>query len=133
MLRDGDKPAVGSTGKTLGVRIPPDEHADIPVDGSGIVAPNTGGMSVVPDWRKLMAYQIPKRLRHLAPKATGSDNLACWRFASVEFAEGAVADGLQLRIETPTHGLIEPSRAVPIERFAADLRGTRDRWVIDEE
>jgi hypothetical protein len=132
MIIDGECPAVGPTAKTLGVRIPPAESADIPVDSNGNVSPNTGGMSVAPEWRTLLFYQIPKRLRHFAPGATGNDKLACWRLGESQFADGPVADGLKLRINSPKHGTIEPVEVVPIETFQADLAATRDRWVIDE-
>jgi hypothetical protein len=131
-MRDGDVPAVGPTAKTLGVRIPPTEPADIPVSAAGTVSPGTGGMSVVSDWRSLLAYQIPMRLRHLVPRATGKNILACWRLGESHFVEGAVADGLFLRLDSPKHGMIEPTEEVRVETYQAALGATRDRWVIDE-
>jgi hypothetical protein len=132
MIRDGHAPAIGPTGKTLGVRIPPTEPSDIPVSVAGYVSPNTGGMSVVPDWRHLLAYQIPKRLRHIVPRATGKDTLACWRLGESQFAEDTVAEGLFLRVDSPKHGIIEPLEEVGVDTYQADLAATRDRWVIDE-
>ena len=89
-------------------------------------------MSVVPDWRGLRAYQIPSRLRHLVPRANGKNTLACWRLGETQFARGVIAGGLQLRIDAPQHGMIEPIDVVTIETFQADLAATRERWVIDE-
>lgn len=76
MTREGNKPKLGSTARTLGVRVPPACFHDIPVDPDGTVAPRTGGMSVAPAWRALPLHRIPRRLRHLVPWAAGNDNTA---------------------------------------------------------
>ena len=132
MTSDGSKPAIGQTRRTLGVRTSPAELPDIPVDAQGNVAPGTGGMSVTPDWKSLFFYQIPKTLRHLVPKATGSSVDKVWRLTDAPFIEGVVAERLQLRIDTPKHGKIEPTEAVPLAAFQADLAATRDQWVMVE-
>jgi hypothetical protein len=90
-------------------------------------------MSVAPAWRELPAHRIPRRLRHLAPDAHGKDEDACWRMGDGPFLDGAVAAGLGLRVQRPTHGLIEPAEAMPVQAYQEALATTRDRWTIDEE
>jgi hypothetical protein len=127
MTREGDRPKLGPTARTLGVR-----PRDIPVvDGS--VAPGTGGMSVAPSWRDLPSHRIPRRLARLAPDAAGSNDDACWRTGEGPFGPGPVAEGLALRPDKPTHGLVEPSEAMSFESYQAFLEATRDEWRIDEE
>ena len=59
MAVDGDKPMIGSTARTLGVRPGDGPHDGISVDERGNVSPNTGGMSVAPAWRDLESHRIP--------------------------------------------------------------------------
>jgi hypothetical protein len=127
MTRDGDRPMVGATARTLGVRI----TKDISVQADR-VRPRTGGMSVSPSWRKLPQHRIPRRLLHLVPEASGKDDDACWRMGEGPFETGTVADGLILRLDTPRHGLVEPVETMPAEDYQAKLAATRDLWRIDE-
>ena len=128
MQKDGDRPKLGRTAKTLGVRIP----GDIAVDDSGRVFPKTGGMSVVPAWRLLKTHRIPARLKHLCRDATGKKDLSCWKMGEGEFEDGPLARGLNFRRETATHGLVEPAQVVPLADYEAALAATRDQWIIDE-
>jgi hypothetical protein len=128
MLRDGEYPKIGPTAKTLGVRIPD----DIAEQGQ-FVFPGTGGMSVAPTWRALPMYRVPRRLKHLAAKAAGSNNYECWKMGVGPFEAGAVADGLSLRPDRPDHGLVEPSAAMPSEEYQKSLAATREQWRVDEE
>jgi hypothetical protein len=130
MIANGDKPKVGSVANTLGVRVP----FDIEVDANGLVRPGTGGMSVAPGWRELLGHLIPRRLRHLAPKATGKDVLVCWRMDELSFQAGPLAPGLQLRIDPKNdrHGVIEPDREMLLIEFQAALASTREFWLKDE-
>ena len=135
MLADGGKPKVGSESKMLGVRIAPTPQADIPVDEQGVVYPQTGGMSVAPEWRKLPYFLVPKRLRALRPDARGSNQLACWTLGQGAFKQGDLSDNLVLRPDPnglARHGLVEPKVEMSIETFQEALAKTRDRWVIDE-
>jgi len=132
MSRDGDKPAIGASRRSLGVVVPPQANPDLPVDDDGDVSPGTGGMSVVPDWRLLRYYRIPRRLVHIIPEASGKDTDACWRLGSLAFFDGIVGVRLQLRIGSPEHGTIEPVHVVSVERFQDDLAATCDQWIIDE-
>ena len=70
IFADADgKPLAGTSGKTLGVRLPPDPSADIPVQKDGTVLPQTGGMSVAPVRRDLPYFLIPRRLQKVFPLA----------------------------------------------------------------
>jgi hypothetical protein len=128
MQKEGDLPKLGRSATTLGVRIP----ADIAADESGRVSPSAGGMSVAPAWRFLRAHRIPRRLKHLAPDATGSNNIYCWRMGDGAFVDGRLADGLSFRRDTAAHGLVEPATIMPLPTYEAALEATRDQWVIDE-
>ncbi len=100
MLEDGGTPKVGSGGKLLGVRLSTDPP-DIRVDPNGDVHPNTGGMSVAPEWRKLPSFLIPRRLKPLLPDACGSNKLVCWTMGEGRFEEGDVNSELRaVRIQT---------------------------------
>lgn len=132
MLREGNQPAVGGLGKALGVRLPPDPHPDIVPNEEGAVLPQTGGMSVVPDWRKLPYFLIPQRLKHLVPKARGSNELVCWRMGESHFVAGGLTDRLSLRIDRPSHALIEPRDSMSARDFQSALAATRTQWLPDE-
>lgn len=128
MLRDGEHPAVGPSRKMLGVEIPGDIAEQL-----GEVRPNQGGMSVSPTWRDLPRHRVPRRLKHLAPKASGSNAYECWRLGDGPFEAGVVAEGVSLRPDRPGHGLVEPSRAMPAQDYQRYLATTRDLWEVDEE
>lgn len=133
MTVDGDgKPKVGQAARTLGARVPPAGKPDIRPDGAGIVRPRTGGMSVAPGWRNLPAHRIPKRLKPLMPDAAGKDEDACFCMGDGPFVSGAVATDLELRVDRPEHGMVEPAAAMPASDYQRALAVTRDQWVIDE-
>src|SRR5260370_36811867 len=54
---DDDKPTVGQTAMTLGVR-----PGEVDTDAQGNAIPNNKGMSVNPTWRVAPLFMIPKRL-----------------------------------------------------------------------
>ena len=128
MYRAGDLPLVEASAKGLGVRIP----GDVSVR-DGLIFPETGGMSVAPNWRILPNWRIPKRLKHLAPEAAGKDNYYCWRMSDGEFVSAPFFQGLECRVDHPEHGLIEPSEPVTPDEFQTRLSATQCLWVIDEE
>jgi hypothetical protein len=135
MLADGDRPQVGPSALALGVRVPPDEHADIAVGAEGMVEPRTGGMSVAPAWRLLPVHRIPRRLRAKFPRAAGKNSFFLWRMGDGPFAEGPFAERLLFRPdpEKPNkHGFVEPVAKMPTGDYRAALAATRDQWVIDE-
>jgi len=136
MLADGDRPQVGPTALTLGVRLPPDEHADIAVNAEGLVEPRTGGMSVAPAWRLLPLHRIPRRLCAKFPRAAGKNALFLWRMGEGPFIEGPLGDHLFLRpdpAKPDRHRLVEPVVPMPVGQYQAALGATRDQWAIDEE
>jgi len=133
MTVDSDgKPKVGRAARTLGARVPPDPKPDVTPDSNGRVQPGMGGMSVAPNWRRLPSHRIPKRLRHLVPKAHGKNEDACWRLGDGPFADGLVAPGLFLHVDAPRHGLVEPDAVMTEPAYQDGLAATRDEWTIDE-
>ncbi len=130
MMRDGDSPKIGRKARMLGARIPGDL-----LEKDGFVTPSTGGMSVSRSWRDLPAWHIPIRFKHLDPRAAGKQSdVSLWRIGLGPFTEGDVAEGLRLRTDSPTHGLVEPLETMSSEHYQEALAGTRDQWhCIDEE
>jgi len=129
MTVDADKKLkTGSTGRTLGVRTD-----EIPVDDNGRILPETGGMSVSPNWRALAPWRIPKRLSSKSPGACGKNADECWRHGSGAFEIGPVNAQLFLRPNDTSHGLVEPAHEMSIAEYRSALELTRDDWVIDED
>ena len=129
MLSDSDKPVVGSESKMLGVR---GNGYDIPIHSDGTVSPQTGGLSVTPDWRLLPLFLIPRRLQSKLEDARGSNRLACFRLGSIPFQNATIGKLLLLRPDSAEHGTIEPSQEMQLIEFQDALAATRDLWVIDE-
>jgi hypothetical protein len=135
MLADGNKPQVGSAATMLGVRVPPAANPDLPVDPQGNVRPASGGMSVAPAWRLLPVHRIPRRLRHLFPRAAGSNQLHCWRLGDGLFTAGPLAAGLYFRPDPHNairHGFVEPSQEMRLLDYQAALAATQLQWLVDE-
>lgn len=135
MKRDHDGlPVVGSNSKELGVRVPPNRHADIDLDANDLVILNGKGLSVAANWRYLLPHLIPKRLVALSPGATGSNALVCYRMGTGVFASGPVTNALSLVLKSgnPQAGNIVPNQSVHRDQFQADLATTRDQWTVDE-
>jgi hypothetical protein len=132
MTVDGERPLVANTARGLGVRVGSGRFDDIKVDANGAVTAGNGGMSVVPAWRQLPMHRIPRRLNNIVPNATGHNQDACWRMGMGEFVDGEVTADLVLRLNTPTHGTIEPLWRQPLEKYLLALKATIDAWTIDE-
>ena len=132
MVADGEKPRVGCSAVTLGVRRPPDKNADLPVEADGTVHPNTGGMSVAPAWRQLPLHRICERLRDKVEGARGRLDAVCWRMGSGAFVAESVSAGLFLRPDSNEHGTVQPDRPMPLSEYEGNLAGTREQWVKDE-
>jgi hypothetical protein len=82
-------PVVGSGASTeLGVRVPPNQWADVDLDQNDNVVQNGNGMSVVANWRHLLAHLIPKRLKPLFPGAAGPNSLTCYKMGTGPNAAG---------------------------------------------
>jgi hypothetical protein len=133
MLRDGNRPKIGPDKRMLGVKVAGDQYDDITPDSTGNVYPATGGMSVSPAWRELPPHRIPKRLRVICPKAAGNNSTECWRLGSGPFESGTVADRLDLRVDSQTHGLVEPATIMSLDAYQDALGDTADHWSIDPE
>ena len=130
---DEGKPVVDASGRGLGVRgIPVNNVVDVDLDEEGNVILNDKGMSVAPAWRDLPPHLVPKGLRSKFPDARGSPHLRCFTMGEGPFQDGPVAEGLDLKRDTPKHGLIVPRASVLLDQFQTDLASTRDHWVIDE-
>jgi hypothetical protein len=132
MFADGDKPQVGPTASTLGVRVAPAAKTDVAVDADGNVLPRTGGMSVAPAWRVLPDHRIPRRLKAKCPRATGNNKLFCWRMGEGPFVACAVNDDLVLTPDSAAHGSVEPVRKMAVADYEKSLAATQGFWVIDE-
>lgn len=128
-----DRPKIGDTARSLGVRVAPAESPDIPVATDGKVVPGSGGMSVAPTWRDLPRHRIPIRLKTLLPSACGSNQDACWAMGEGAFEVSRVASGLSLRLDSPVHGLVEPEYNQYISEYRGHLAATRDQWVVAED
>jgi hypothetical protein len=133
MQIDSGKPLIANSADGLGIRCGSGPHDDIPLTLTDEVVPETGGMSVAPEWRALPDYRIPRRLREKHPSAAGKNTTACWRMGVGSFTEEAVSDGLYLRIDSKTHGLVEPSSRMLLPTYLEKLAFTADQWMIDED
>ncbi len=126
-------PRVGTRSKCLGVREPPDPHADVDVDATGSVILNRKGLSVTQDWRQLPGHLIPEHLDDGFNGAAGR-GMRVFVHGSGPFDEGAVAAGLELlhKGRSATAGVVAPTALVPLSQYQQDLAATRADWVIDE-
>jgi hypothetical protein len=119
MQRDDDgSPRVARSATALGVRLPDDPSADLPVIW-GRVDPLTGGMSVAMDDPAL----LPRHRRpHWLDDGTGDHPL-------FRIGESALSLGLKLVPSEPPpgHAEIQPARSMPIqtyERLVGEKEGT---------
>jgi hypothetical protein len=126
MRRDANGlPTVAQSASALGVRL----GTDIDVDAANNTVVNDKGMSVAPAWRQLHLFRIPKRL---GVGGQGSNNTFCFRTGAGAFQQTAFAVGLELLPDSPTHGVVRPTQAVPLAQYESDLAATRADWQIDE-
>jgi hypothetical protein len=121
MRADADGfPLVGREFSMLGVRIaggPP----DIRVLDDGTVKPESGGMSVFINPRKM-----PKSLR---PR-TLSDKPGESPYPCFSIEESSLAQGLTFRKDKEFHGLIEPRTQCKLEDYEAEILTTRMKWKV---
>jgi hypothetical protein len=130
---DDGKPLVDATGQGFGVRgTPVNGAADVDIDQCGNVILNGKGMSVAPTWRDLPYFLISRRLKQLFPAARGSIELFCFTMGEGRFEDGPVASGLELKADSPSHGVVVPRTSVPLDRYQMDLANTRGNWIVDE-
>lgn len=136
MKKDGDRPLLGESASTLGVRVP----RDIPPTSDGAVLPGSNGMSVTPSvaaLNRMPARMVPNRLRAIVPGAAGDDSLFVWSLGQGPWATGVepIAPKLQLRPD-PTdsqHGFVEPDVLMPVNGYRAAIAATQNLWQMDEE
>jgi len=121
-------PTLEASPKGLGVR----DETDIHIDESGNVILDGCGMSVAPDWRKLRVYRIPQRLHHIVQGARGPNNVYCFSMGTGPFESGNLAAGLDLRVDSTSHGTVVPTQVVPLIQYKQDIANTRTSWQIDE-
>jgi hypothetical protein len=113
----GGLPLPGPSARELGVR----PGKDIPVRPTGLVSPETGGMSVSPG----SPTNLPLHRRPPAFGGTGKDPV----FAID--ADDLGAHGLHYRPdpENPVrHGFVEPSREMSLEEYQGAIRSTAASW-----
>lgn len=144
--RDGSfveevRPMIGSTGRRLGVRVPPAEPSDVSPDEAGNVAPDTQtnrlaeGMSVAPELALLYPHRIPERLAWLVPGARGPNQDRVFRLGDGPFTRRQVGQSLELVPDpglTPRHGVVQPASEMNVETFRGELAATQARWIVDE-
>jgi hypothetical protein len=113
-------PEVGSSGRRLGVRRGNDPTPDVlAVQPTDTVTPGQGGMSVAPaDPLHLQRHRRPASLG-----GTGRDPV--WYIESED-----LGPDLDLRLDKPGHGLIEPQRPLTLQEFQDALANTRPRWKL---
>jgi len=135
MLADasGEKPKIGCEGGPgLGVREPPDPHADVHPDSAGIV--ETGrGMSVAPSIDAMLPHLIPKRLRRTNRDAKASNDKIVWSLGVGPFVDAVLNLTLVLRVTSDTHGQVEPAERMPLIDFQNALASTQNDWRKDEK
>ncbi|MEX0727848.1 MAG: hypothetical protein WEB58_02635 [Planctomycetaceae bacterium] len=140
MRKDADGlPQTGTSSNQLGVRIPPNEYADVVVDQEGCVALNRNGMSVVSHWRYLKPHQVPTRFMESFYLATGDaptgrDFLSIFRYGSGEFTSGPISGKLFLDIPRlgTDHGHITPIHREKVEIYLESLASTRPDWIEED-
>jgi len=105
-------PIIGSSALKPGVR----PNVDIPVTASK-VWPSTGGMSVAPD--------RPENLHPLRRPAAygGSGKDPIW-YINV----ASLGSDLQFRVDSSTHALFGPARAMSIDEYQKALEATKPFW-----
>lgn len=114
---DDGKPMLGEGARYLGIRVPPNETADVEPDVEGNVHPGPHGLSVTPDDPR----GLPRTLRPTALGGKAKDPL--W-----ELDDDDLPDGLVFNDDEPTHGFVGPSKEMPAEEFTRLVHGLRDKW-----
>jgi hypothetical protein len=123
------RPEIGTTARSLGVRIP----TDIAPDETGHVHPGPHGMSVAPDLVSLPLHRIPKRLAYLRLGAIGPDADVVWSFGQGPFVSGPFAPRLTLLPNRPNHGFVAPDTKLMLSDYKIALAATQPGWSRDEK
>jgi hypothetical protein len=112
---------------------PPGSDPDVIPSAGGRLSVGSGGMSVAPSAAELPGHRIPGRLRARGiHKARGDDRLFVWSHGVGPFRDGPVATGLGLRLDSDSHGVVEPADDMHVDEFRRKLEATVNDWVVDE-
>jgi hypothetical protein len=131
MYIDAGFPRCGPDARSLGVRVPPSKDVDIEPDPDGQVNPGEGGMSVAPTAAGLPVHRLPRRLRGIFPRASGSNQDAVWPMGEGAFVAGDIGNQLRLRPDPgkpSAHGFVEPAARMPCADYQTALAATRELW-----
>ena len=113
-------PEIGRSARKLGIRTgdhsPWDVAAILPTD---IVGPGGGGLSVAPG----DPVRLPRHRRPSSLGGTGADPV--WMIDSSQLPAA-----LAVRLDSPSHGLIEPTNPLPLADYEAVLAATRVQWTL---
>jgi hypothetical protein len=117
MKDDGEgEPMCGPSARMLGVR----PYGDLPISEDGMVAPETGGMSVALD----DAQHLPPHRR--PPEFGGHGDDPVW-----QIEEADLPDSLTLRRDPDNpsrHGFIEPIEVMALSDYQEALATSRGIW-----
>jgi hypothetical protein len=93
-------------------------NPDVPaVDDQDVVNPGDGGMSVAPNDPK----GLPRHRRPASLGGLGQDPV--WWIDTDD-----LGPDLQVRPDSPTHGVIEPKQPMALQDFQGALARTRNHW-----
>jgi hypothetical protein len=118
-------PAIGRSGKALGVRLPGADVVDVHPDADGNVHPThdekAQGLSVT--------LNDPRNGRpHHVPIAMGGTA----RCPMYELAVTSIVAPLELQPDAPNHGVIRPARSMTLGDYDQSLEATRPHWRITD-
>lgn len=117
-INSENKPELGRTARTLGVRTP----RDIVPDDDGYVYPEVGGMSIAPHNPKLLPL-------HRRPPSLGGSG----RDPVFKFHISSLPDSLIVRLDKPEHGMVEPAQKCLLTQYEQELSSTQSSWELFNE
>ena len=56
-----------------------------------------------------------------------------WYLGDGPFQSEAITDRLNLRVDRPLHGMVEPATTMPFDEYEQLLADTTGQWLIDPE
>ena len=113
-------PEIGNTARSLGARPGPGPNTDIPVDSTGMVNTDDGGMSVAPHPKKLPDFRRPPEF-----EGTGKDPVWSINTNNLGPKLKYVPDS-----DSSTHGTIQPAYKMPYNDYQSALADTQQYWRI---
>ncbi len=126
-----NKPEIGNASCMLGAR-----ESDLGQDETepdADVEPEKAGLSVGGCMRTSYLNILPRRLHNLYPQwargAKGKDSHQVWAMGQGAYEPASISEDLELRFKTedrPGHGLVAPSRKMPLKEYQAALAATQD-------